>query len=97
MEDEQEGVIRQEGAVPYPRFYGYIQLIVDSAGRIDNFAHLGGAAAGYLAAGAMGIKHFRESNNKRLLYAAVIVILSIAGILIGFARFSGYRYRGNFI
>jgi rhomboid protease GluP len=64
---------------------------------IDNFAHLGGAAAGYLAAGAMGIKHFRESNNKRLLYAAVIVILSIAGILIGFARFSGYRYGGNFI
>ena len=64
---------------------------------IDNFAHLGGAAAGYLAAGAMGIRHFRESKNKRMFYAAVIVFLSIAGILIGFARFSGYRYGGNFI
>ena len=85
------------GGSTLPSFYGYIQLIVRIRPGIDNFAHLRRSCGGISRAGAMGIRHFRESKNKRMFYAAVIVFLAIAGILIGFARFSGYRYGGNFI
>ncbi len=63
---------------------------------IDNFAHIGGAVGGYLTAGVLGIRHFRENTDKRLFYAVVALFLALAGLLLGFTKFSGYGYGSDF-
>jgi len=59
-------------------FYGF------SRTGIDNFAHIGGALSGFLTAGVICLKNKHIKKTTRFKYAALIFIISIICLFIGF-------------